>query len=293
MSAEASAGSRVSRVNQAGAGANTPASLPPLRVLTLNFAHGGRRAAHQAVLSRARVLRNLRRAARVVQATAADIVALQEADGPSAWSGDLDHVEVLARLGRLPSHYRGEHSRLDMGPLRLTYGTALLSRLPLAGRRSHRFATCWRDTKGFVLATVPVAAWGGMEIDVVSVHLDFLARRLRRRQVEQLARVVAPRRRPRVVLGDLNCCWSRERETLDLVAHSLGVELFDPEAQAPTYPARRPRRRLDWILASKELELVSYRTLAHPLSDHLAVLGELRPRATGCLGGVRDVRLVA
>ena len=59
-------------------------------VLTLNFAHGGRRAAHQAVLSRATVLRNLRRAARVVQATGADLVAETATTGaiPKLVGGD-------------------------------------------------------------------------------------------------------------------------------------------------------------------------------------------------------------
>jgi endonuclease/exonuclease/phosphatase family metal-dependent hydrolase len=271
----------------------------PLRVLTLNFAHGGRRAAHQAVLSRATVLRNLRRAARVLHETRPDLVALQEADGPSVWSGGLDHVEAMARLGRLRDHYRGEHSRVALGPLRLSYGTALLSRLPLRERHSHRFGSCWRDTKGFVLATVPVGgrgpAWSGLEIDVVSVHLDFLARRLRRRQVGQLARALAGRTNPRIVLGDLNCCWGRERETLELLAEALDLEIHDPDGAAPTYPARNPRRRLDWILVSRELELLSYRTLVHPLSDHLAVLGTVRPRTASmdCSLLPQDVHEVA
>ena len=46
---------------------------------------------------------------------------------------------------------------------------------------------CIRDsTKGFVAATVAPEMLAGESVDVVSIHLDFLAERVRRGQVEQL-----------------------------------------------------------------------------------------------------------
>ena len=68
---------------------------PALRLLTLNVAHGRKLATHQALLSPMTVRRNLEEIASLLRESRADVVALQEADGPSAWSGNFDHVETL------------------------------------------------------------------------------------------------------------------------------------------------------------------------------------------------------
>lgn len=252
-----------------------------LRLLTLNLAHGRSRSAHQALLKRATVEANLARVAEVLATTAPDVVALQEADGPSVWSGNFDHIETLIESTDLAEGFRGEHNEFRLGPYELRSGTALLAREPFAGTHSQRFGLNWRDTKGFVAATVIVPAWNGMEVDAASVHLDFLRPKIRTRQVEHLADTLAdrPTTRPLVVSGDMNCCWELERGPLEYLAERLDLELYRPEdADCPTFPSSNPMRRLDWILISKHLEFVHHETLAVPLSDHLGVLADVRPR---------------
>ncbi len=51
---------------------------------------------------------------------------------------------------------------------------------------------------------------------------------------------------------------------------------YRPELDQPTFPAASPARRLDWILASPELEFVTYRPVEAYLSDHLGVVAEVR-----------------
>lgn len=247
-----------------------------LRLMTLNMAHGRRRARHQALLRRSTLAANLHQIARVLAREAPDVVALQEADGPSAWSGRFDHIRALARLAGFDHAFRGEHLRGGFGRLgvELDYGTALLSRLPLADRHSQAFRAVWRDTKGFVAAAVAVPG-AGFEVDVVSVHLDFLRPAVRRRQVAHLVDIVQHRRRPLAVLGDFNCEWGRESAALHLLSRELALRPVAAAAR-PTYPARRPTLCLDWILISDELEFASYRTLADHLSDHLGVVAEVR-----------------
>lgn len=251
-----------------------------LRLLTLNLAHGRSRSAHQALLRRATVEANLARVAKVLAATAPDLVALQEADGPSVWSGNFDHIDALIQGTDLAEGFRGEHNEFRLGPYELRSGTALLAREPFAGTHSQRFGLNWRDTKGFVAATVAVPAWNGMEIDAASVHLDFLRPRIRTRQVEHLADTLGdrPSDRPLVVSGDMNCCWELERGPLEYLAERLDLELYRPEDACPTFPSSNPMRRLDWILISRHLEFVHHETLAVPLSDHLGVLADVRPR---------------
>ena len=258
-------------------GANEADAPPALRLLTLNVAHARRHARHQALLAEPALRQNLAAIAAVLRREGADVVALQEADGPSAWSGGFDHVATLAELSGYPHAFRGEHNPFSLGKLDLSSGTALLSRLPLAAPRSRAFGESWRDTKGFVAATVASDALGGRELDVVSIHLDFLAERIRRRQVEHLVEQFRHHERPLVVSGDFNCEWSERRRSLDTLRRELRLRPLESSAHA-TFPSWRPLVRLDWILVSDELDFCGYRTLPDRLSDHLGVVAEIRER---------------
>lgn len=246
-----------------------------LRLFSLNVAHGRRNAPNQPFLSRRKAHRNLRAIGEAVRDLGPDVVALQEADGPSSWSGNFDHVETIAQHAELSAHVRGDHNPFGFGRFDIRSGTALLANRPLNDVVSHRFGLTWRDTKGFVVATVEVPSWDGAEIDVVSVHLDFLNPKIRRRQICRMVDVLAARGRPLVVVGDLNCCWQREPQSMQLLVDALGLVAYEPDWRAPTYPSSKPRRRLDWILVSRQLAYRRYQTIHAPLSDHLVLMADL------------------
>ena len=248
-----------------------------LRLMSLNIAHARRKAQHQGLLRDTTIRRNLKLIAGVIERERPQIVALQEADGPSFWSGGFDHVAALAGLAGFPHAFRGEHNRELLARLDLSYGTALLSQLPLAATHSQAFLDNWRDTKGFVTATVAPDALDGEPVDVVSIHLDFLADRVRRRQVEQLVERFRGHDGHLVVMGDFNCAWSERRRSLDLLLHELRLRPCR-ESAAATYPAWRPLVRLDWILVSEGLEFSAYDTLDDHVSDHLGVVAEVQRR---------------
>jgi len=258
-----------------------PAETPPaddrLRLMTLNVAHARRQGRHQALLSESTLRSNLAAIAAVVRREAPHIVALQEADGPSAWSGGFDHVATLAELAEMPHAFRGEHNPFSLGKYDLSSGTALLARLPLGDPRSHAFGQNWRDTKGFVAATLEAPQLGNGPLDVVSIHLDFLAERVRSRQVEQLVERFGVSARPLVVLGAFNCVWSERRRSLDLLRRELRLRPVGFAGHA-TFPSWRPMVRLDWILISEQLDFAAYETLPDRLSDHLGVVAEVRLR---------------
>ncbi len=255
-----------------------PKAEDHLRFFTLNVAHGRRNLPAAPYLRRQTAQRNLADIADTVKQLAPDVVALQEADGPSGWSGNFDHVATLARQAGLADHYRGEHLQLGFGRYAMNAGTALLARQPLLDPASYRFGMNWRDTKGFVVASVAVPQWGDVSIDVVSVHLDFLRPAVRRQQIQRMVETVGARGRPMVVLGDLNCCWHHEPRSMNLLVRTLGLRAHAPDLLVPTYPAYRPKRRIDWILVSPELEFAGYHTVHTPLSDHLVLLADLHSR---------------
>ncbi len=250
-----------------------------LRLVSLNMAHGRRRVPHQALLHRRAMMRNLERIAGTLGDLEADVLGLQEADGPSSWSGNFDHVATLAELASFESYYRGDHNPFGSRFFQLASGTALLSRRPLLNPRSVPFARNWRDTKGFVVATIEVPAWNGLEIDVVSAHLDFLAPSVRHRQIQHMIESLRQRGRPMILVGDFNCCWRKGRGALELITRSLGLRACDPETGEPTYPSTWPRRRIDWILISESLDFARHHTLPTPLSDHRALVADLTCRA--------------
>jgi endonuclease/exonuclease/phosphatase family metal-dependent hydrolase len=250
-----------------------------VRLMSLNIAHARRKARHQSLLSEPTIRRNLAIIADLIGREAPHVVALQEADGPSSWSGKIDHVETISGLAGYDHKFRGEHSHPSLARLDLSYGTALLSRLPLHAPRSLAFQQTWRDSKGFVAATIHPEALDGESVDVVSIHLDFLADRVRRRQVEQLVETFRGHSRHLVVMGDFNCAWSERRASLDLLHRELRLRPF-AELASPTYPAWRPLVRLDWILISEGLDWSGYATLRDRVSDHLGIVGEIRRRTS-------------
>lgn len=257
----------VQRVEQV-AQAPRAAASDTLRVMTINLAHGRKDSFHQFFLDDHEIQTNLDAIAGVMLREQPHVVACQEADGPSFWSGDFDHVAYLARAGGYGWLVRGEH----VGGAGLSYGTAILSRSRLSEPFVHTFSKSEpTPAKGFTVSTVEV---GSTAVDVVSVHLDFMNESIRYRQVKELVRELSRRDRPRVVMGDFNTTWRGEltlqylADKLDLVAHRPG------EAGLETFPTFGSR--LDWIFASPELEFVDYRVVPDPVSDHLSVVAELR-----------------
>ncbi|MGE0640096.1 MAG: endonuclease/exonuclease/phosphatase family protein [Thermoanaerobaculia bacterium] len=271
----------------------SPAEPPPatprpaadgLRLMSLNIAHARRKSQHQSLLRETTIRRNLELIAGVIQREEPQVVALQEADGPSSWSGKFDHVGMLSDLAGYPHSFRGEHNPPALARFDVSYGTALLSRLPLDGPHSLAFQQNWRDTKGFVAATIAPEALGGESVDVVSIHLDFLADRVRRQQVEQLVETFRDHQRHLIVMGDFNCAWSERRRSLGLLHRELKLRPFRDLA-SPTYPAWRPLVRLDWILISEGLDFTNYQTLDDHVSDHLGILADVRLRGESARSG--------
>ena len=248
-----------------------------LRVMSLNVAHGRRLAAQQVFVRRRKFHANLCDVATVLRREAPHVVALQEADGPSFWSGRFHHVEHLAEQTGYEHHFWGEHHKRSLGKRRISIGTALLSQVPLGNPSSFAFERPGlRGRKGFVIATLPFAAASAGVVDVVSVHLDFLRKAIRRRQIHEMAGELAGRKNPLIVLGDLNCWWERRNDAVHLLGDMLGVRPCQPESEAlATFPSLRPRLRLDWILVSRELDFSRYSVVADRVSDHLGVLAEI------------------
>lgn len=246
-----------------------------LKVLTLNVAHGRKEGFNQLFQSEQRIRRNLADVAAILKQTGADIVALQEADGPSRWSGNFDHVVLLAEQADYPWYSRAGHAQ---GWL-FDYGTALLARRNFTEMLTHAFPPSPPTlTKGFLLGQI---AWQPNEsdtppilVDVISVHLDFSRSSVRQQQIAEMTEILANRKNPMIILGDFNSDWLSNESVVTDLARRCRLQTYRPLAEdLGTY--RKSERRLDWILISDELEFMNYTVLPDVVSDHYAVVAEV------------------
>ena len=247
--------------------ATVTATPSTLRLMTVNVAHGRKRGPHQALQPKRRIRSNLGEVAAMLRQLRPDLVALQEADGPSMLTGRFDHVTHLADQAEYAFSFRGDHVRGK----RLASGTALLSMRPLLEPVSVRFAPSPPTfCKGFVCATLDWPGNGTTRVDVVSVHFDFLRKSVRLKQVGQLVRHLADRTGPLIVMGDFNCQWSDRRSALRTLAEARQLRAYRPGAMGmKTFP--KLGRRLDWVLISPELEFAEYAVVKATVSDHRPV----------------------
>jgi len=254
-----------------------------LTVMTLNIAHGRGDSFHQLLQRSDTTLANLGTIAALLKTTDADIVALQEADGPSFWSGNFDHVEYLANQASFGHSVHGAH----VDGIGLSYGTALLANLELHDAQAVTFDPALSPVpKGFVVSTIRWPDMPCVDIDVVSIHLDFVSESVRRKQVMELIGILQARNRLMIIMGDLNSEWQLHNSRVKHLTQALALSAYSPErTDLDTFPAFG--ERLDWILVSPELKFRSYRILADVVSDHRGVVAELvldnatRASATG------------
>jgi endonuclease/exonuclease/phosphatase family metal-dependent hydrolase len=243
----------------------------PLKVMTLNIAHGRKTAFSQIFLSWQTIDKNLADISAVLKREDADIVALQEADGPSWWGGDFDHVALLAKKAGFSWYSRAEH----MDAWALKYGTALLARKPYLETRAYRFKSSFpTPPKGFLLARFGWLPQGAdtlkpVFVDVVSVHLDFSRSSVRGRQIAEMRAFLGGRKNPLIIVGDFNSAWLAGDSAVRELARQGGLQVYKPKAaDLGTYGSKR----MDWILISAGLEFIRYTVLPDVVSDHLGVV---------------------
>jgi endonuclease/exonuclease/phosphatase family metal-dependent hydrolase len=257
-----------------------------LRLMTLNLAHGRGTGFHQALQGEARARANLAEIEAMLQREQPHVIALQEADRPSGWSGDFDHVNFIAQAAGFDWGVHTAHAE-GMGQ---SYGTAVIARLPLDEHGAYTFQPAVAALpKGFSLATI---RWPetGLTIDVVSVHLEPLRTAVRQRQARELVAALADRGRPLILMGDFNTEWDGEDGVLATIAGGLSLTAYVPTAGLVTYP--RLSRRIDWILVSCDFVFSAFRVLEDEVSDHRAVVAEVRAAyAYGDEPGTRRCRM--
>jgi len=192
----------------------------------------------------------------------ADVLALQELDRGSARSLFRDQPTVIAR-----------HLGMDVA-------TAPARRTPVGGWQCN--AICARGVVGDVavvelprragherrVALLATVRTPGLTVSVACTHLQHRGGAAPE-QLAFLLHALDERPAPRLLAGDLNL-------EPPAVEPLLGAHGYTAAPSGPTSPARAPRRRIDWIAATSDLELAHVMVPEPVVSDHRPVVAEMR-----------------
>ena len=245
-----------------------------IRVATLNIAHGRKDSFNQLFVFGDTFQKNLDDIVEVLKLQQPDIVALQEADDVSSWSGSFNHVGYIASHAGYPWRTQVSNAESWM----FSYGTAILSVLPILETVKHTFASSPPTTnKGFVLAQIdlPYGNEGKYrKLDLISVHLDFSRSSVRDAQILEIKELLTARMNPTIIMGDFNSDWFASESVINAFVNESRFVTYKPE-DAERYNTYKDHR-LDWILVSKDLEFVSYTVLSDVLSDHRMIVADIR-----------------
>lgn len=192
----------------------------------------------------------------------ADVFCLVEVDNGSYRNNGHCQAETLAeRKGwhhAFACKYHKNSFLRDL-PILWSQGNAIISRMPLKSVREHSFS---RGMKRTFLE----AKFDGFTVTLAHLSLGKAARKEQIRELAGYARAIEG---PLFLGGDLNT-FGGEQELYPLLEET-GLKDTDAEGR-PTYPSRKPRRRLDYLLSSPDVSIVNFDVPKTPLSDHLPLV---------------------
>lgn len=245
-----------------------PTAKDSINLVSLNLAHGRKTNVSQILTSKEQIEKNLTLVSQFLVDVDADIVALQEADLPSWWSGDFDHISYIAhRTG----HYQSAHTSHVQSWFG-QYGTAVLSKHEIYYAEGVTFSPSFPTTrKGFTLIEVKWETTNGpVMLDVVSLHMDFLREAVRKQQLQELTNVLIDRGNPLAIMGDFNSADIAKRLVSSSIEHHLHTYQADT-GNLNTYNSKR----LDWIILSDDLMFNQFTVSPLVMSDHKAIVANI------------------
>jgi endonuclease/exonuclease/phosphatase family metal-dependent hydrolase len=176
--------------------------------------------------------------------------------------------QVLAEATGMEVSY-GLNVRL--GPRRGVSGLATLSRYPIVEElHTHLPNRPGLKQRGVLRTDLDV---GGATVSVFNTHLESSSWEMRLKQVSAVRGPVTATAHPVIVGGDLNA--TPDSAPLGVARGFLRDAWTDAGAgPAATSPARRPRKRIDYLLYSRPVRATEVVVMPHLVSDHRAVRAE-------------------
>ncbi len=195
-----------------------------------------------------------------------DLVGLIEVDTGSIRTGMVNQAEHIAqRLGHYTA-YECKYGTSSMNlrvPILRKQGNAILAAPRVTGERFHYFDT---GIKRLIIE---------LELDEVCVFLVHLSLKYRHRQeqLRSLHDLIVRSHKPVIVAGDFNTFWGTSE--IFLFMRAAGLRSANSEGLA-SFPSRSPRAELDFVLVSREIEVLDFRIPDVRLSDHRPIICDFK-----------------
>ncbi|MEM7610128.1 MAG: endonuclease/exonuclease/phosphatase family protein [Pseudomonadota bacterium] len=205
---------------------------------------------------------NLDKLIEFLKSTAPDIVGLIEVDTGSIRSRNVNQAEIIAQsLGHTSSYETkyGSSSINQLLPIIRKQGNAFLAAPTIHHERFHYFDT---GIKRLIIE---------LELDNVAIFLVHLSLKYRHRhlQLRHLYDLIDKTSKPAMVIGDFNTFWGQNE--IYLFQKAAGLTSANSQA-LPSYPARAPRKELDFILYQQGITIDDFNIPDIQLSDHLPLV---------------------
>ena len=191
-----------------------------------------------------------------------DVVGLIEVDTGSVRSGMVNQADFIARsLGHFSTYEckYGVSSVNHLLPIVRKQANAFLAAPRVRGERFHYFDT---GIKRLIIE---------LELDDIAIFLVHLSLKYRHRQYQlrSLYDLVRKTTKPVIVAGDFNTYWGDHE--LYLFMQAAGLANANVRG-LPSYPSSSPRKELDFILHSAQIEVTRFAIPAVQFSDHLPLI---------------------
>ena len=205
---------------------------------------------------------NLDKITKFIKELAPDIVGLLEVDAGSYRANGRNQAEHIAsELGHYHTYGSkyAKHGLARFLPLINKQGNAFLTSDDIKNQEFHYFE------KGFKRLVIELET---ENLIVFLVHLS-LSFRVRHHQMSHLYELVRKTKRPHIVAGDFNAFWGDKEIQMFLAATGLTNA---NDQNRPSFPSWSPKRQLDFILHSPEIEVTGFSLPEVSHSDHLPLV---------------------
>ncbi|MFH1607880.1 MAG: endonuclease/exonuclease/phosphatase family protein [archaeon] len=131
---------------------------------------------------------------------------------------------------------------------------------------------------GFKRAVMKVSINVPEKVSFILLHLS-LGEEARKKQFNELVKIIKEIKGPLIVMGDFNTY--KGEEEVEILLKKTGLKhkfKLSSTKRTFTFPTYNPHRRLDYILTSPEIKVKKYDILKFDFSDHLPVLVDFSVR---------------
>ena len=209
---------------------------------------------------------NLQKIVEFIKPLDPDIIGLIEVDAGSFRSGKNNQAESIAQELQYFHVYQSKYSTDSVAqkvPVLNKQGNAVLTKQEIVSQNFHYFNN---GVKRLVIE---------LELEDFSIFLVHLSIKYRHRQyqLQDLHNIVKKIKRPVIVAGDFNVLWG-DRE-LQLFLAATGLHSANSNGQ-PSHPSRAPRRQLDYIFHSPEIQVTHFQIPQVKFSDHAPLICDFK-----------------